>query len=557
MILLIGNLTIILLSKFRGRIKLVMVLSILIPSIIIYFLAVDMMINFSILIFFINNVIMIYMNTIKKEKLFFININLIVVYFSISSMLFSVIGLIINFGFIFDFEDNVLMLRNYSYEIFMIFSSFAPIYIFIILLIIPFKWIINFIMKLTKLNVKEIFEYNHERNSYLRDSHHVLALALILIFSMLVVFLPHTSLLNEENKSISVDTGNYGYTIKALTNNMNLDESFLNSFQIQFGTHPNAVSGDRPLTLLVMVILSKLVTMDLDTLIDTLIPLILSPLLVLSVYFLVKELTNNHMVSVLSAFLTAVSPQVLIGVYAGLFANWLALIICFFSFYGILKYLRYSHSRYLVILIILIITLRFTHVYTWMIMTPIMVVFSAILIMQDTIHLKSKIKKVIVFSLIFLIPLVLGSFVQLLINEENPSNNLTDSKYFFQILSFQNLVNGWDSLIYSVNVQNGGITANAIILILCIGWILYFSKYKMLSIFILVILLFSLLPIFFGNNVFQTRTIYNIPFQIPAAITLYQILRIKLGGKILCISILLCLIAVSLRFTSNLIFEYN
>ena len=77
-------------------------------------------------------------------------------------------------------------------------------------------------------------------------------------------------------------------------------------------------------------------------------PIVLGPALVLVVYFLTREMTSNDLISVLAAFLTAVSFHVLTGIYAGLYANWFALIIGFLSFMFLFKFLKRPSISYFV-----------------------------------------------------------------------------------------------------------------------------------------------------------------------------------------------------------------
>ncbi len=503
---------------------------------------------------FIINCLIFAIASTKKKRLIITNGHLLITYFSLTFILFAGIALIINFSYMFDFEEEAFPLRNYLYEFFLIFSSFSPLFVFVMLLVIPFKWIIDFLVKLIKPHSMQTSICNCKKDSKMSSFYRYLVLTMILIFSIIIVLLPHLSFVNEDNKSIAVDTGNYGYTIKELNLEKNLPELLRQSFFIQFGTHPNASSGDRPLTLLFIILISKLVFIDLDSIVDIIIPIILSPLLVIATYILVRELTNNTKVALIAAFLTTVSPHVMVGIYAGLFANWLALIVSFLAVYEILRYRKTLHYRYLIILVILLLILRFTHVYTWVVMTPVMIIFTGIIIFRGNgKDLESRVRDLIICSLIFMIPFAVGMGVNWYTEMGNLGGKSTNFNNFFQGLSMENLNNIRETLNYSINIQNGGAVGNAIILGLGVGWIYYFNKFGDLSIFISLLLLFSIIPVFFGNDIIQTRIIYNIPFQIPAAVTLYYILVMQSFGRVLFISIILCLIAVSVRFVSNLI----
>ena len=94
-------------------------------------------------------------------------------------------------------------------------------------------------------------------------------------------------------------------------------------------------------------------------------PLILGPGLVLALYFLTLELTRNEKIALIAAFLGAVSFHTLVGIYAGFYANWLALIVGYISIVFLFRYLRSGRPSDIVIFSILLIGVLFLHVYTW------------------------------------------------------------------------------------------------------------------------------------------------------------------------------------------------
>src|SRR3989442_15205866 len=98
------------------------------------------------------------------------------------------------------------------------------------------------------------------------------------------------------------------------------------------------------------------------------ISLMLGPCLVLAVFCLTRELTSNDTTSLFASFLTTVSFHTLIGIYSGIYANWLALIICFFSLVFLIRFLKAPNKLNLIVYFILLIFLVFTHVYTWTIL---------------------------------------------------------------------------------------------------------------------------------------------------------------------------------------------
>ena len=120
-------------------------------------------------------------------------------------------------------------------------------------------------------------------------------------------------------------------------------------------------AGDRPLTLIFLFTIAKIVNANANLFYTDLfyiiehVSLILGPALVLVIYLLTRELTSNDITSLLASFLTAISFQTLIGIYAGFYANWLALIIGYMSFVFLIRFLKKPSKLNLISYSILIV----------------------------------------------------------------------------------------------------------------------------------------------------------------------------------------------------------
>ena len=68
-------------------------------------------------------------------------------------------------------------------------------------------------------------------------------------------------------------------------------------------------------------------------------------------------------------------------------------------------------------------------------------------------------------------------------------------------------------------------------------WLIRIQPRELANIFIMIFLSTDLVPLFIGDYVLQSRVLYNIPFQIPAAMSLYYIGRNN--GKMISIALLL------------------
>ena len=154
---------------------------------------------------------------------------------------------------------------------------------------------------------------------------------------MLLAFIPHLSTINVDNQKIGNDSDEYVDWINKLKQSSNAQE-FLNEIFVNLGP-------DRPLSLLLLYLITSFVNISPLVTLEHL-PIILGPALVLATYFLTRELFSNETTSLIAAFLTAgMSFHILVGIYAGLYANWIALIFGYLSLIFLFRYLKKSEKR--------------------------------------------------------------------------------------------------------------------------------------------------------------------------------------------------------------------
>jgi hypothetical protein len=96
-------------------------------------------------------------------------------------------------------------------------------------------------------------------------------------------------------------------------------------------------------------------------------PAILSVLLALSTFFLVREGTGRLWVSSFAAALSVVSAQTTLGMYAGIIANWFALSIANFTFAMIIRSIRLRSPLMAVGAIVLSLVLLTGYAYLWVV----------------------------------------------------------------------------------------------------------------------------------------------------------------------------------------------
>jgi hypothetical protein len=89
----------------------------------------------------------------------------------------------------------------------------------------------------------------------------------------------------------------------------------------------------------------------------------------------------------------------------------------------------------------------------------------------------------------------------------------------------------------TVQTYYGGAYANIAILGLAMYWLVRCQPREPANIFLLIFMSTALIPLFIGDYVLQSHVLYEIPFQIPAAISFYTIG--KKNGKLIFIALLL------------------
>jgi len=466
-------------------------------------------------------------------------------YFSISVIICSAIGIILaSSNLIFSIQPEELFIHNYAYPIYVLFSEVTPIVLFLLLFSFFVKYIIrNVRSKTIRDNRDSKGLANGYRLTVLESSIPIkLKISFLLFFMIIAIILsliPHNPVTNETDQLVGVDTHNYIEWITKLINSPDISSVIQGVFVTQSG-------GDRPITLILLLLITHFVSMN-DPSVIEFTPFLLGPLLILVVYLFTRELTSNDIISLIAAFLTAVSYQMLIGLYAGVYANWMSLIIGYLSLTFFIKYLKSGFKVYLFIYFALVIMTLLTHVYTWAIFTIITGILLVVLIKINLFERKRVVLLIIALSLSIVFDIARISLTG------SSSSGVHDSISVFNFaFSVEKIANMWNNLFYMVQIYVGGIYSNFIIFALGLYWIIRSRLKDFVTIFILVFLSIGIIPILFGNDMIQARTLFEVPFQIPAAIAMFQIMRNVKGGNILVVSICAWMFFIAVRTSFNL-----
>jgi hypothetical protein len=113
--------------------------------------------------------------------------------------------------------------------------------------------------------------------------------------------------------------------------------------------------------------------------------IIVSVLCALGSFFLVREMGQNDLVSVLAALFASLSPQMLVGTLASIFSNWLAMAEMLFFLAFLLRTAKTVGKSWFVASLAVSLVIMVTHPWTW----PILMLILAIYVVLSALHDRS------------------------------------------------------------------------------------------------------------------------------------------------------------------------
>lgn len=445
--------------------------------------------------------------------------------------------------------NNVVNSRGYAYEIFLLLSSFSPIFLLLLITCIPVKLLMDFVK--TKAH-RSLFQ-TATLYKAMTTKTKIVFLSLSITLSIVIATIPHLPAINNDNQFVGVDTVHYAAWIADLKNSKNAQDFIQQLFVEQS-------DGDRPISLLLIFSFQQMLSgVNSSAYTIEYLPLLFGPALVMVIYFFTKELTTNDAVSLFAAFLTAISFQTLIGIYAGFYANWIALIFGYLSLLFSFRYLERQRTKDLVLFGSFLILTLFSHLYTWSILALVTGIFLSVSLARP--HLLRRGNYVIrMFSPVAKRPLlllfaVLFCTVAMDIGRmalTGSSGGIERDLQVSERAGLEQFALRWNNLTYATTVYVGGLFANFMILGLGLYWLFTSNIKENQNIFVMIFLSLGILPFLFGEWVIQTRVFYDIPFQIPAAFALLHIER-QAGSSMMLKLLPICiwLVVVSIIAVSN------
>ena len=500
----------------------------------------------------------------KKNIILNFNAKLTLRYISLAVVAMSVIGIVVPVLAVFltppNFDSSSAG-RNPGNELFLLLSSFSTIYIFLLVFCLGVKVIFKGVLGIFKRDVKEDISQTLSDDNYKQNKVKIQTkigfLLLAIVLSVVLVLIPQHPLINQDNQFIGVDTNYYVAWIGELSRSKNVFDLIYQSFVVQ------GQDGDRPLSMLFLFLVYQVAGGNNLAEVIEHFPIILGPGTVLAFYFLTIELTRNEKIALIAAFLGAISFHTLVGIYAGFYANWLALIIGYISIAFLFRYLRTGRLSDIVVFSTLLIGVLFFHVYTWTVLAAVAGIFLVAMLLVVIWEKKkknnnkannisnnhfTKRRRIIWLLVAILVSIVVDiTKVSLTGSSGGLEQDIELAQRGFGIEQFNLRFLILDSTMHG---GLGGVFSNFIILILGLFWVLKSNMREPGTVFLMIFLSAGLVPLYIGSWTLQTRVLYDMPFEIPAAIALYYISS-RSGSILVTLAACTWLVAVSLITVMN------
>jgi hypothetical protein len=328
-------------------------------------------------------------------------------------------------------------------------------------------------------------------------------------------------------------------------------------------------NGDRPLTLLAILALSNFANLP-DLMVIRFLPVVLAPALVAANYFLLRKTLSAKqfgpnrvkVFASIGSVLAIFSPQIVVGEYAGLLANWIALTVAYFAFCLIIRGWESADRKSMCVsfgaLFAILLVTMLIHLYTWAHLLTVILLFAGLsFVVSRKSVADPKIK------VLLMIAVVAASFsidFGRSVYFNTPSAAEGDSALASNIEA-HDPSSKWDRLYFTLSAYVGGFLSNPALFLLAIVWTVR-SKSSGLSILMLSMIFMISIPVAIGSVEFQTRVLYNTPIHIAAVMALMWTGGIlgrqnddKTLQKLLIVGIIFVMATYALRAMANLPLE--
>jgi len=332
----------------------------------------------------------------------------------------------------------------------------------------------------------------------------------LLLFSMamsvFVAIYPYLPSVNPHEVSVSVDVRYYKEW---------LEEMDKAPDAVSYAFTQGGNSGDRPIPLLLMYSLAGLSGNEEWAI--RLIPVLLGPLLILSVFRFVKKGTKSPQLAAIAALFTLFSYHETIGLYSGFFANWIALIFSYLFMSHLVALWDSESFKDYSLALASSLGVLLSHSATW---TMLMIGFGLFLVLTVAKERKLSKKVLLMLSLLALCLLTDQARTLLL----GARSGVEWGVELTSPIGLGEFMRRWYNVAYATHVYLGGFYTNFITPLLALYASLFMKLEDRFDRLLLGMVALGSVAFALGNYGFQVRVLYNLPIQVLSALGYCSIL---------------------------------
>jgi len=253
-------------------------------------------------------------------------------------------------------------------------------------------------------------------------------------------------------------------------------------------------------------------------------PMLLAPLLSVSVFFFMRQVRGDSFNSSLAALFTVFSFHTTVGFRVAYLSNWMALILVYLSSGLLLKSLRQKSWKWIALAASTMILLLFTHAHTWVMLMAVLVVFTVILGVKWFQGRGS------LFDLKALGATIATNLSADLIKNVLLSATIGVATETTQLklpsLAWANIAQYWPTVHSSFQRWSSSYNNPTLLVLALLGSLSFLCKEKKYYAYLLSFLAVASFPFVLGDINVQIRIIYNLPLQIVALLGLVSISKL-------------------------------
>jgi hypothetical protein len=276
---------------------------------------------------------------------------------------------------------------------------------------------------------------------------------------------------------------------------------------------------------------------------------------------------NKVIIAALVAMGAALSPQIVVGIYGGFLANWLALIPGFLAFLFAtrisdeavrMKEKAGSRKNLTVYAACFFATLTLAmlfHVYTWgfVILVSLLFAFFSYFSMRKTRLVTKRDALAVMAVLVGVIVASIVSDVAKSFYFATNSGLTADSFLAGRSFEVGNFNSRWETLDFTLKAYVGGFLSHPGIMLLALAWALKSSYHRGFERIVLSIMFVLSVPLLFGTTVIQARLLYVVPLFIPAVLSIFNMREEKSTASwVVIMALVISMATYSLRAMANL-----